>query len=180
MNNNLSAALCDVSYGLYIVSSCDGEKLNGQLTNTVFQVTAEPPKMAVAINKKNLTHEYIARSGVYSVSVVAQGASMIFIGMFGFRTGRDTDKFAKVKFKKGQTGVPIVLDNTLSAFEVKVTQTVDAGTHTLFIGEILGGEKLAEGKPLTYDYYHSVMRGKTPRNATTYTAPAPLSAGEGK
>jgi len=161
-------ALFDMSYGLYIVSSCDGEKLNGQLANSVMQVTAEPAKMAVVIHKSNLTHEYITKSGVYTVSVVAEGAPMTFIGTFGFKTGRNEDKFAKVRHEKTRSGTPVVLDNTLSFFEVKVTQTVDVGTHTIFIGEITNGRIIADGKPLTYDYYYHVMRGKTPRNATTY------------
>ncbi|MCX5783088.1 MAG: flavin reductase family protein [Elusimicrobia bacterium] len=164
----IHSALSDLSYGLYVVSSFDGEKLNGQLANSVFQVTAEPAKMAAVIHKNNLTHEYISKSGVYSVSALAEGAPMTFIGLFGFKSGRQADKFSQVKFKKGASGAPLVLEHTLSAFEVKVTQSVDVGTHTIFIGEILSGEILADGKPLTYEYYQRVMRGKTPRNATTY------------
>lgn len=166
-------ALFDMTYGLYIVSACAGDKMNGQLTNTVFQVTAEPARMAVAVNKANLTHEYIAQSRAYSVSTLAEGAPMTFIGLFGFKSGRSVDKFAQTKHKQGKAGTPIVLDHCISAFEVRVDQTVDVGTHTLFIGEILGGECLAAGKPLTYDYYYRVMKGKTPRNATTYKPPAP-------
>lgn len=164
-------SLFDMTYGLYVVSAADGEKLNGQLTNTVFQVTAEPPRMAVAIHKNNHTHSYIAKSGAYSVCTLAEGAPMTTIGLWGFRSGRDLDKFAKVKHELGVTGSPLVLENTISCFEVKVTQTVDVGTHTLFIGDIIKGKLLAEGKPLTYAYYYSVMKGKTPRNATTFKPP---------
>jgi len=164
-------ALFDVSYGLYIVSSNDGEKLNGQLTNTVFQVTAEPPRMAVAINKSNLTHEYISKSGCFTISAVAQDAPMTFIGLFGFRTGRNLNKFEKVKYRLCPCGAPIVLEHTISALEIKVTQSVDVGSHTLFIGDVVCGHVLAQGKPMTYEYYHTVLKGKTPRNATTYTPP---------
>jgi flavin reductase (DIM6/NTAB) family NADH-FMN oxidoreductase RutF/rubredoxin len=161
-------ALFDMSYGLYVVCAADGGRKNGQLTNTVFQVTAEPPRMAVSINKKNLTHELVLRSRAYSVSTLREGAPMAFIGLFGFQSGRSVDKFARTRHKTGLTGSPIALEHALSAFEVQVDQCVDCGTHTLFIGEIVGGEVLGEGRPLTYDYYHRVMRGKTPRNATTY------------
>jgi len=161
-------ALFDMTYGLYIVSASAGEKMNGQLTNTVFQVTAEPPKMAVAVNKDNLTHEYIGQSLAYSVSTLVEGAPMTFLGLFGFKSGRTVDKFSQTRHKRGQTGSPIVLEHAISAFEVRVNQTVDVGSHTLFIGEIVGGEVIAEGRPLTYDYYYRVMRGKTPRSAATY------------
>lgn len=171
-------ALCDVSYGLYIVSSHDGEQLNGQLTNTVFQVTAEPPRMAAAVNKKNLTHEYISKSGCFTISAVSQDAPMTFIGLFGFRTGRDINKFEKVKYRLCPCGAPIVLEHTVSALEIKVTQSVDIGSHTLFIGEVSCGHMLSDGKPMTYDYYHTVLKGKTPRNATTYMPPETAQGGK--
>jgi ferric-chelate reductase [NAD(P)H] len=161
-------ALFDLSYGLYIVSSNDGEKLNGQITNSVFQVTAEPAQMAIAVSKNNLTHSYIEKSRVYSVSTLKEGTPMEFVGLFGFKSGRDINKFEKTKYVKGTLGAPIVTDNCISGFEVKVTKTFDVGTHTLFVGDIIKGRFTAKGKPLTYDYYYRVMRGKTPRNATTY------------
>ncbi len=168
-------ALFDMSYGLYIVSAAHGGRKNGQLTNTVFQVTAEPARMAVSVNKQNFTHDLIAKSGYYSVSTLAEGTPMPFIGLFGFKSGRDTDKFAQAKHEETPNGTPLVLEHSLSAFEVKVSQTVDMGTHTLFIGEILQGKLTGEGRPLTYDYYYRVMRGKTPRTATTYKASQPES-----
>lgn len=161
-------ALFDVSYGLYIVSSHDGEKLNGQLTNTVFQVTAEPPRMAAAVNKQNLTHEYITKSGCFTISTLAQDAPMTFIGLFGFKSGRTVNKFEKVKYRLCGCGAPLVLDHTVSAFEIKVSQAVDVGSHTLFIGDVVCGHVLNPGKPMTYEYYHSVLKGKTPKNATTF------------
>ena len=161
-------ALFDLSYGLYIVSSHDGDKLNGQLTNTVFQVTAEPPRMAAAVNKQNLTHEYITKSGCFTISTLAQDAPMTFIGLFGFKSGRTVNKFEKVKYKLCGCGAPLVLDHTISAFEIKVSQAVDVGSHTLFIGDVVCGHVLNQGKPMTYDYYHNVLKGKTPRNATTF------------
>jgi ferric-chelate reductase [NAD(P)H] len=160
--------LSDVSYGLYLVSSMDGKKLNGQLTNSVFQVCAEPPMFAAAVNKQNLTHEYIEKSGVFTVSPLRQGTPMEFIGLFGFRSGRDIEKFAKTKYKIGNNGAPIVLDNTISVIEVSVTKKVSVGTHTLFIGKVTCSEILSDEKPLTYEYYHDFMKGKTHKNATTY------------
>ncbi len=161
-------ALYKLGYGLYIVTSKKGEKLNGQIANTVFQITSEPPTVAVSINKKNLTWEYIKDSGVFAVSVICQDAPLSFIGQFGFKTGRDVDKLSGINHKVGQTGAPIILDNTTSYLEVKVTNEMDIGTHTIFVGEIVDGDILNEKPCMTYEYYHQVKRGTTPKTAPSY------------
>jgi len=161
-------ALHKISYGLYIVSSIKGGKLNGQIANTVFQVTAEPPKVAVCLNKQNLTHEMVKESGVFTVSVLEQETPFKFIGLFGFRSGRDINKFAEVKYKIGKTGAPIVLDHTIAYMEFKLVITMDMGTHTLFVGKLEEGEILKDSPPLTYEYYQRVLKGKAPKTATTY------------
>jgi ferric-chelate reductase [NAD(P)H] len=161
-------ALWDISYGLYLVTSVSGEKVNGQIVNSIIQVCAETPRIAVSINKENLTHEYIKKSGVLAVTVLEQDTPMPFIGRFGFRTGRDEDKFSEMKYEKGQTGCPIVTDNALSYFEGKVIGSADAGTHTVFIVEITEAKVLKEGIPLTYAHYQQVKKGKAPKNAPTY------------
>jgi ferric-chelate reductase [NAD(P)H] len=153
---------------MYIVSSLKGEKLNGQIVNCVIQVTSEPTTVAISINKKNLTHEYIMESSRFAVSILEEETPLSFIGKFGFKTGRTEDKFKDVKFKKLSSGCPVVLDNTLCYFEVKVINKFDCGTHTLFLGEMTQSEMLKAGKVLTYDYYHQVKRGTTPANAPTF------------
>jgi len=162
-------ALWSMSYGLYIVSSrsADG-KLNGQIANSVFQVTAEPPQVAVAINKGSLTHSYIEESRAFAVSVLSQDATMKFIGLFGFRSGKDVDKLSRANYKVGTTGAPVVLDYALSFLEAEVVEAVDPGTHTLFVGKVVAGEVLAEGTPLTYADYHEKKKGKAPKAAPTY------------
>lgn len=161
-------SLCDMTYGIYIVSSADGEKLNGQIVNTAFQVTADPVRIAVGINKSNLTHEYIEKSKRFTLTALKQGAPMTYLGLFGFKSGRAVDKFAAAKHDKTPSGMPVPLEHTLSALEVEVEQAVDLVSHTLFIGRVVGAEKIADGEPLTYAYYHNVMKGKTQKNATTY------------
>lgn len=160
-------ALGQLTYGLYVVSSRDGEKLNGQIVNSVFQITAAPPQIAISLHKNNLTHDYVSKSGVFSVSVLDQNAPMPFIGLFGFRCGRDTDKFKGLSLKVSDT-CPMLAENALSVLACKVSSSVDVGTHTLFIGEVYDAQTLKEGTPLTYDYYRSVKKGKTQKNATTY------------
>jgi ferric-chelate reductase [NAD(P)H] len=161
--------LRDLSYGLYIVTSRDGEKSNGQIVNTVIQVTSDPPKVAVIINKRNLTHEYVMKSQAFSVSVLDQGTPMTFIGSFGFKSGRDIDKLSTVQFKEGMTGCPLVIQHALSVIDAAVTESVDLGTHTVFIGDVVYSEVIEEGRPLTYAYYHEHLKGKSPPNAPTYS-----------
>lgn len=161
-------ALADMTYGLFIVGATKDGKINAMIANSVFQVTAEPPKIAIALNKNSLTHDYIKETGLFSIQPIAQGAEMVFLGNFGFRTGKNYDKFAKVSYELSAQGLPIVLDNTLSWLSVKVNQTIDLGTHTMFIGLAEESRIIKEGRPLTYDYYQMVLRGKTPRGATTF------------
>jgi len=166
-------ALYLCSYGLYVVCSKDDGERNGQIANTIFQVTAEPPKIAVSINKGNLTHDYISKSGVFTASIISIDAPMTFIGNWGFKSGRDIDKFKDAEFKSGTTGAPIVLDFTLAYIEAQVEQAVDVGTHTLFVGKVVDCEVVSEGEPMTYAYYHEVKKGKTPKKAATYLKEEP-------
>jgi ferric-chelate reductase [NAD(P)H] len=158
----------DLSYGLYIVASKDEGRLNGQVVNTVIQVTSEPPRVAVIINKKNLTHEFILNSKVFSASVLEESTPMIFLGPFGFRSGRDVDKLSKVDFKEGITGCPLISEHALSVLEAEVIDQIDLGTHTVFIGNVVSSEVLKKGSPLTYQYYHQELKGKSPPNSPTY------------
>ena len=159
-------ALWDISYGLYLVTSVSGGKANGQIVNSVIQVCAEKPRIAVSINKENLTHDYITKSGVLAVSVLEEDTPMTFIGQFGFKTGRDEDKFAKIAYEKGRTGCPIVTENALSWFEGKVIGSADAGTHTVFIRRDYGGEGSEEGNP---PYLCAVSAGQKGKGAQECT-----------
>ena len=161
-------ALYKLGYGLYVVCSRKGNKLNGQIANTVFQITSEPPTLAVSINKSNLTHEFIKDSRVFVASVLSQDTPLSFIGNFGFKSGRDIDKLEGINYETGETQAPVVIDNALAYLEARVIQEVDVGTHTIFIGELVGADVLTEGEPMTYAYYHQVKRGTTPKTAPSY------------
>jgi len=161
-------ALRNLSYGLYVVASEKQGKLNGQIVNTVFQVTSDPPTIAVSINKQNLTHEFISVSKVFTVSILSQETPLSFIGHFGFKSGREVDKLKDVNYKLGEAKAPIVLDHSVAYLEAKVINQLDVGTHTIFIGELVGADVLSEGDPMTYAYYHQVKRGTTPKTAPSY------------
>ncbi|MEE8640066.1 MAG: flavin reductase [bacterium] len=171
-----SQCLINLTYGLYVVTSCADGKANGQIANTVFQVTADPARIAVALNKENLTHEYVSRSGVFGVSVLDKETPMSFIGLFGFKSGRDVDKLADVEHKEGSSGCPVVTENALAVIEASVVGTLDVGTHTIFVGDVVAGEVLRDGEPLTYAYYRDAKKGKAPKAAPTYHAPTPAAA----
>jgi len=161
-------ALQKIPYGLYAVCSYKHGKLNGQIANALFQVTAEPPTIAVSINKKNLTHEYIKSSKVFSASILCEHTPMEFIGNFGFKSGRNVDKFKNVNYKIGKTKAPILLDNCLGYFEAEVIDDLSVGTHTIFIGKIVDADIMSQEKVMTYEYYHEIKGGKSPKNAPTY------------
>ncbi len=159
-----------ISYGMYVVSSFRDGKLNGQIANTVFQVTAQPPLMAVSINCQNLTNEFIKSSKKFSISVLAEETPLTMIGTFGFKCGRQVDKFSGIKYQICSSGNPKILEDSLAHFDLEVVQSVELGTHTLFIGKVVEAEVLAEGRPMTYEYYHRIKGGKTQQNAPTYIA----------
>jgi len=170
MNNLDTSALFTLSYGLYTIGSFSGDRLNAQIANAVFQITSNPARIAVAINRTELTNEFIKTSGYLAVGVLSQTADMSFIGHFGFKSGRDIDKFATKEYIRTQSGCPCPRDNTLACLELKIESSVEVDTHTLFIGALTGCSLLGEGKPMTYNYYQEVLRGKTPPTAPSFKA----------
>ncbi|MDO8491811.1 MAG: flavin reductase family protein [Dehalococcoidia bacterium] len=161
-------ALRSLTYGMYVVGSKKGDRFNAQIANTVFQITSQPPTVAVSINKNNLTHEFISESKVFSASSLCEDTPLPFIGRFGFKSGRDGDKLGGVNYQVGQTGAPVVIDNAVSYIEARVIDRVDVGTHTVFIGEIVAAEVLMQKACMTYGYYQQIKRGTTPQAAPTY------------
>ena len=164
------AALHKISYGLYIICSKNNGKINGQIANALFQVTAEPQTIAVSINKQNLTHEYIKQCELFTVTVLSEKATMKLIGTFGFRSGRESNKFENVKYKLGKNKIPIVLESAIACIEAKVTDKIDVGTHTVFVGSVTESEIMSDDKAITYEYYHKVKGGFSPKTAPTYSS----------
>ncbi len=161
-------ALYKISYGIFIVCAADGDKINGQICNTVFQITSEPPVIAISVNKENYTHQFIENGGAFTVSILAQSAPLKLIGAFGFKCGRNFDKFEDCQSLRSPLGIPYITEHTVSYLEAKVVQKVDAGTHTLFLGEVVNGETFSDEAPMTYAYYHEVKNGHEPATAPTF------------
>ncbi len=162
------AILEKLTYGLYIVASKIGNRYNGQIINTAVQVTAQPPQVAVVVNKKNFTWECIRASRVFTISILSQSTPMEFISLFGFRSGRDIDKFERIKFRLTPRETPVVIENTVGYLECEVVQEFDVGTHSIFIGKVIDAETISDDQPMTYSSYHNVKHGLTHQNAPTF------------
>lgn len=162
-------ALYKVSYGMYIVCSGNRDSGNGYISNTVFQVTSNPPKFATACSKDNFTAGIISKTGFFSVSVLSDAAAPELFGRFGYRSGKVYNKLQGMEIRYGETGVPIVLNDAVAVFECRLTDTVDAGSHLIFIGEIVLSEVIDDSaESLTYLQYRRVRKGAAPKNAPTY------------
>jgi flavin reductase (DIM6/NTAB) family NADH-FMN oxidoreductase RutF/rubredoxin len=157
-----------LSYGLYIIASEYQGKKAGYIGNTAFQVTSSPAQIAISCHKKNDTSDIILKSGVFSLSVLRKEVSTSLIGEFGFMASSEIDKFARVKIERHATGAPVVVDSAVAWLDCRVVQTLDVGTHTLIIGEVLDSQILSDDEPLTYEYYREKYKMLAPRNAPTY------------
>lgn len=157
-----------VSYGLYIVTARDAEQKFGCVINTFQQVTSAPARVSIALNKENATTQAILKSGRYAVTVLGEQAAMDLVGVFGFRSSLEFDKFADVAWEEDPFGVPRVTEGAVAQFSLRVIETLDVGTHIMFIGEVEQAYLVEGDAPMTYAYYHEVKRGKTPAKASSY------------
>lgn len=158
-----------LSYGLYIVSAKDEDGVQvGCVANTFAQVASEPPMVSVSLNKDNVTTSAILATKRYNVSVLSQDATMDLIGCFGFRSSYDLDKFAECDHLECSRCIPYINEHCVARFCVEVKESVDVGTHILFIGEVIDSEVMSDAEPMTYSYYHKVLRGKTPPKAASF------------
>ena len=165
-------AFYKITYGLYIITTSADGKDSGCVVNTLAQVTSEPARISVAINKDNYTSQQIQKSGSFSAVVLAQDVDIRLIGTFGFRSSRDTDKFAGLETQHDENGNPYVTQGTVARFACHLVDTLDVGTHLLMIGDVEDAEVLSDAEPMTYSYYHKVKKGTTPKNAPSYQKPA--------
>ena len=163
-----SKAFFKCSYGLYIISTeTEGFKA-GCIANSFNQVTSSPAQVSVTLNKNNVTEQSIETSGHFAVTVLDQGAGMELIGKFGFHSSKEMDKFEGLDWAEDELGNPYVKEHAAARFSCKVVKSVDLGTHVMFIGEVVDMEVLNNEPVMTYDYYHQVKKGKTPKNAPSY------------
>lgn len=165
-------ALYAVSYGLYVVAVKDASRgdCTGCVVNTVFQITSEPPMFAVSVNKLNYTHDLIRKEGKLSVTALSQNIDPAIIGTFGFASGREHSKDPDKLLVPSSTAdaLPYLRKDGVSALEFHVDREIDMGTHTVFMCRLTDGFTLSADPVLTYGYYQTVLKGKSPKLAPTY------------
>lgn len=161
-------AMYRLSYGLFVLTAKDGGRDNGCVVNTVTQVTSEPNRITVAINKNNLTHDMVLHSGEFNVSVLSQKASFEVYRHWGFQSGRDTDKMERVSANRSGNGLVYLAAAEANAFlSARVIGHKDLGSHTLFLADVTDGAVLSGEESVTYSYYQK------------YVKPAPSAAKKG-
>jgi len=165
-----NTAMFSLSYGLFVLTAKEGDKDNGCIINTAIQLTDTPLQMAIAVNKQNLTHDMILNTGLFNLSVLTEETPFKVFQHFGFQSGRDVDKFAdcevELRSENGLLYLPKFINALISG---KVVNTVDCGTHTLFIAEVTEAKNLSKEPSATYSYYFAHIKPK----------PAPKKAAKG-
>lgn len=161
-------ALYKFSSGLYVVAAANGDEVGACMINTGMQLTSEPLQVQVVINKQNHTESVVRAAGSFSLAMVSVKTDMMFVGRFGFRSSVDYDKFEGIPCEHTSLGDPYTTESTCAMLGCKVVQTLDVGTHTLFVGEVVDAKVLSDDAPMTYAYYHTVLKGKTPPKASSY------------
>jgi flavin reductase (DIM6/NTAB) family NADH-FMN oxidoreductase RutF/rubredoxin len=162
-------ALFKISYGMYVVSSGNRQVGNAYISNTVFQVTANPPQVATCCSKDNFTLGIIQQTMAFAVTVLHQQTSSELFGRLGYKSGKDFNKFEGIRLKYGESGLPIVMEDAIAALEFNVVQSIDLGSHIMFIGQLIHSELFdVEGEPMTYAFYREVKKGAAPKNAPTF------------
>lgn len=152
------AAMRDFSYGLFVLTAREDGRDNGCIINTAIQATTDPNRVIIAVNKQNLTHDMILRTRAFNLSLLSEQAGFPLFQRFGFQSGRDADKFEGLDTPRTATGIRYIPQGTTAWLSCWVEQTVDLGTHTLFIAAVTDGEKLSKEPPMTYAYYHAHVK----------------------
>ena len=152
-------ALFKLSYGLFVLTARQGDRDNGCIINTAIQ--AADGKISIAVNKQNLTHDMIRETGVFTVSVLSEKAPFDIFRHFGFQSGRSGDKFNDFEgFRRGSNGVLYITRGTNACICGQVIETVDLGSHTMFIATITDMDVLDDAPSATYAYYHASIKPK--------------------
>ena len=153
-------ALYSLSYGVFMLATKAGDKVNGCITNTCMQVANDPTRVAFACINRNYTCELIKESGIFALTLLDQTCTFQTISHFGFQTGREVDKFADMDTPVDANGIPYLGWQACAVISGKVVDSMDLGSHTLFIAEVEDAKVLSENSPLTYADYQSKVKPK--------------------
>lgn len=159
-------ALYSLSYGVFMLSTKAGDKVNGCITNTCMQVANSPTRVAISVINANYTCELIKQSKAFALSLLDQTCTFETIKHFGFQSGRDVNKFENMKVPTDTNGIPYLGWQACAVISCKVVDSQDLGSHTLFIAEVEDAKVLSENAPLTYADYQSKVKPKPEAKAT--------------
>ncbi|MBO6268246.1 MAG: flavin reductase [Clostridium sp.] len=163
-------AMYKLSYGLFVLTAKRGEKDNGCITNTAIQVTSEPNRISIAVNKANYTHDMVLETGKFNVSIISEKADFDLFKHFGFQSGRDVDKFADfTDCARAENGIFYITKGTNAVISAEVEQSIDLGSHTLFIAKVTDLMVLDSASSATYEYYQNNIKPKPQAVGTTPT-----------
>ena len=149
-----------ITYGLFMLTTTDGEKQNGCIVNTVSMITDNPTRIVVFVNKANYSEELLRKTGVLKVSVLTESAPFEIFKQFGFQSGRDVDKFEGGRYETSENGLYYLPEHANAVLSGKVVDYYDYGTHTLFVAEVTEAKTLSNEKSVTYEYYQSNIKPK--------------------
>ena len=168
-------ALRQFGYGVYIVSAFDAAgRPMGCVVNTGMQLTSDPYRVMVAINRGNATYAAIKETRRFAVTCLTQAADIQLVGTFGFQTSAEINKFEGYEVAYTEHGLPYVTKAAGAVVECEVLTTVDVGTHEVIIGNVTDALVVDTSyEPMTYSYYHTVLRGTTPPKASAFIADEP-------
>lgn len=156
-----------VSYGMYIVSSNLDKELVGCVINTFCQINSIDSLVSISLNKNNYTNEVIRKGRRFSVSVISNDTKREVIGKFGYSSSRDINKFDGISYDM-IGGLPVVLENVCGYFICEVVNIIDCNSHDIIVARVVEACKLEDRIPMTYKYYHEVLKGLSPKNAPTF------------
>ena len=163
-----NTAMYKITYGLYMLTTTDGERQNGCIVNTVNMLTNNPKRITVFVNKANYTEELLRKTGVFNVSVLTKSVPFELFKQFGFVSGRDKDKFEGGRYEVSGNGLYYLPQHANALISGKVVDYYDYGTHTLFVAEVTEAKKLSDEESVSYEYYQAHIKQK-PQAATTPT-----------
>lgn len=151
-------AMYKLTYGLFILTAKEGDKDNGCIVNTVSQVTTEPNRIVVAVNKNNYTHDMITRTGIFNVSILSEKSKFETYKHWGFQSGKDTDKLEQITFERSDNGLVYIAEETNAMISAKVVSMTDLGTHTLFLADVTDAKVISDDESVTYSYYQKNIK----------------------
>ena len=151
-------AMYNLSYGVFVLGTKSGDRINACITNTCFQTAAGPVRIAISVISQNLTCEMIKESGVFSLSVLDRSCTFDTIKNFGYSSGRSVDKFKDFKYEKDSNGCPYITEQVCAVLKCKVTASMELGSHTLFVAEVQDAKTISSLAPLTYAEYQKNVK----------------------